>query len=131
MTTFRKRNELPSFSCRPEVGRRLSCRMLRFIELKSEKSVGGSPEIQNAPLGSKRAAFCAGAAVNIPTTRRIITTTVNRLIISDLRVESGSPTLSDLLDRRRSPRGRRRIVPRRAPEPFLRCSRYLLHGRRA
>src|SRR5688500_19282692 len=97
--------------------------MLRFIALKSEKSAGGSPEIQYAPLGSKRDVFWADADAHAPTIRKTVATAINRLINWNLPVESRSPTLNGPSDRRQLPRDRRRIVPRRAPEPSLRCSR--------
>src|SRR5690242_14692030 len=105
--------------------------MLTFIALKSEKSAGGSPEIQNAPLGSKRDFFvCAGTVIQLASNNTPIKTVVTLLFIHDLRCASGSPTLNGLSDRRRLLPDRRKIVPRRAPEPFLRCSQCLSRGRR-
>ena len=67
------------------------------MPLKSEKSDGGSPEIQNEPLGSKRDFYVwAGVTAKLASNSATTGIRINDFLIHDLRCATGSQTLNDL-----------------------------------
>src|SRR5262245_45172634 len=99
------------------------------MALKSEKSDGACPIIQNVPFGSKRSwPFCAQTPIDAPVISETATNAINGLRMITLLTGSTTMSLNDLLDRRLLPLVHRKTGRRRAPEQFLQCNRFLSRG---